>query len=61
MLRSKPFVEPISLAEPSPLDLRQSRDLEQARRLLGSLPTPPRSNRRQQRRHRDLPVVSGRW
>jgi hypothetical protein len=27
--RGKPFVEPISLAEPSPLDLKQSRDLEQ--------------------------------
>ncbi len=29
MARNKPFVEPISLAEPSPLDLKQSRDLEQ--------------------------------
>lgn len=27
--RGKPFVEPISLAEPSPLDVKQSRDLEQ--------------------------------
>ncbi|PRW58063.1 nuclear poly(A) polymerase 1 [Chlorella sorokiniana] len=29
MQRNKPFVEPISLAEPSPLDLKQTRDLEQ--------------------------------
>lgn len=55
MLRSKPFVEPISLAEPSQLDLRQSRDLEQASRLLGSLPAPPRSSRRQQRPAATLP------
>lgn len=29
MFGAKPFVEPISLAEPSQLDLKQTRDLEQ--------------------------------
>jgi hypothetical protein len=31
MARVKPFVEPISQAEPTPLDTKQSRDLEQVR------------------------------
>ena len=31
MARVKPFVEPISQAEPTPLDAKQSRDLEQVR------------------------------
>ena len=31
MARVKPFVEPISQAEPTPLDVKQSRDLEQVR------------------------------
>ena len=34
--RAKPFVEPISQAEPSPLDLKHTRDLEQVRKDLRS-------------------------
>ena len=33
MAPAKPFVEPVSFAEPSPLDLKQTRDLEQVRRV----------------------------
>lgn len=37
----KPFVEPISLAEPTPLDVKQTRDLEQVRRPWAARQPPP--------------------